>query len=158
MYITDPTVPGVAPVLDRAEIRRFAEALRGIDPCAPPSGPLARGLHLVVGALADADVGALSAEARAELLGQLYDALAALDDAPLAEATPRDLMELIVRVDDAKALLEMPDLSVIPSGELAGWFRELYTAIMRLRVTSHRLHRAWAMGPRPYLQAQREVS
>jgi hypothetical protein len=158
MHITDPTVPGVAPVLDRAEIRRFADTLRGIDPCAPPSGVLARGLHLAVAALAEAEVGGLSAEARAELLGQLYDALTALDDAPLAEATPHELMELIVRVDDAKALLEMPDLSVIPAGELAGWFRELYTAIMRLRVTSHRLHRAWAMGPHAPLELQREVS
>ena len=143
MHITDPDLPRVAPRLDRAEISRFGETLRTIDPCATPSGSLARGLHLAVVALADADVGRLTEAARADLLAGVYDALAALDDAPLGEATPRELMELIVRVDDAKALLEMPDLSVIPTGELAGWFRQLYSGIMRLRVTALRLHHAW---------------
>jgi hypothetical protein len=143
MHVTDPPVPGVAPVLDRAETRRFAETLRAIDPCAPPSGPLAGGLHLAVAALADAEMGGPAAAARADLLAGLCGALAALDEAPLGEATPHELMELIVRVDDAKALLEMPDLSVIPTGELAAWFRQLYSAIMRLRVAALRLHRAW---------------
>jgi hypothetical protein len=143
MHITDPPAPGAAPVLDRAVIRRFVATLRAIDPCATPSGPLAGSLHLAVAALADAEPDRLSAAERVDLLSGLYGALAALDEARLGDATPHELMELIVRVDDAKALLEMPDLSVIPTGELAAWFRQLYCCIMRLRVAALRLHRAW---------------
>lgn len=150
MHTPDAMATGGAAALDRAEIRRFAETFRGIDPGATPSGSPARGLHLAVAALADADMGALSADERADLLAGLSAALATLDDTPLGEATPRELMELIVRVDDAKALLEMPDLSVIPAGELAGWFRQLYCGIMRLRVAALRLHRAWLRTSRQH--------
>ena len=121
MHITDPPAPGAAPVLDRAVIRRFVATLRAIDPCATPSGPLAGSLHLAVAALADAEPDRLSAAERVDLLSGLYGALAALDE----------------------ARLEMPDLSVIPTGELAAWFRQLYCCIMRLRVAALRLHRAW---------------
>jgi hypothetical protein len=137
MLTTDQAGPSAA------EIRRFAEALRAIDLGALPSGSMARDLHLTVAALAETDVGARDLTAFVGLLARLYGALAAVDAASLAETSPRELVELIVGVDDAKALLEMPDLSRVPSGELASWFRELYCAIMRLRATSCRLHRVW---------------
>jgi hypothetical protein len=143
MHTTDPTVSRGAPAIDRAEIRRFAEIFRVIDPCAMPSGSLARRLHLALAGLGDAAAAASTLEKLADALVPVYGALAAIDEAALDEATPRELMELIVRVDDAKALLEMPDLSAVPAGALAAWFRHLYTGIMRLRIASSRLHRAW---------------
>ena len=143
MQTTDPTISRGVPAIDRAELRRFAETFRGIDPCATPSGSLARRLHLALAGLGDAAVGTPTLEKLTGALVPVYGALAAIDEAALDEATPRELMELIVRVDDAKALLEMPDLSAVPAGALAAWFRHLYTGIMRLRITSSRLHRAW---------------
>lgn len=147
MHITDPALPSGAPAVDLAEIRRFAETLGAIDPCATPAGSPARALHLAVAALDDILVGVPSPEELAAALTPLYSALAAIDAEPLGEATPRELVELIAGVDDAKALLEMPDLSKVPAGALATWFRHLYCGIMRLRIASSRLHRAWtAMG------------
>jgi hypothetical protein len=146
MTITDPTISGIPPIANWTEIRRFSETLHAIDPSAVPADSLARGLHLAVATLDNTVTKAPSPspEELAEGLSGMYSALSALDETSLGDATPRELMELIVRVDDAKALLETSDLSVVGTDALAAWFRQLYCGIIRLRVASRRLHQAWA--------------
>jgi hypothetical protein len=129
--------------LDWAEIKRFADALATVDRDAMPADPLCREIHLAVTELHRSGVSEPTNERLAELLAPLDLALAALSAAHLGRATPRALMELVLRVDDAKSLLETPDLGVVATEELAGRFRRLYGGILSLRGASSRLHRAW---------------
>ncbi|MBC6459085.1 hypothetical protein [Actinomadura sp. HBU206391] len=141
--IPAPTACSVAPVLDRAEIKRFADTLAAIDRDAVPADPLGREIHLAVTELHRFGVSEPTNERLAELLVPLDRALAALSPAHVGRATPRALVELVLRVDDAKSLLETPDLGVVATEELAGRLRRLYGGIVSLRGASSRLHRAW---------------
>jgi hypothetical protein len=140
---SEPTAPAAGSALDRAEIKRFADTLATIDRDAVPSDPLARAVHSAVTELDRAGVSEISNERLAELLAPLDAALCGLDEARLQAATPSTLIELIVRVDDARSLLETPDLGAVPTDRLAGRLRELYAGIIRLRAASSRLHLAW---------------
>jgi hypothetical protein len=126
-----------------ATVRCLATALATVDRDAVPPGPLARELHLAVTELARLGAGEPSNARLAELLAPLYRVLDALGGNLAEDRAPRALMELVVRVDDATALLEAPDLAVVPTDQLAGRFRELYGGIVRLRGASALLHRAW---------------
>ena len=135
--------PPAPPLIDWADLRRFAEALRSVDRRTIPGEPLARDLHLAVAELDRPGLSALPADAYAAALAPLHLALSAFDGVSLDGATSRELVELIVRIDDAKELLESPDLRPVATGQLAGRLRELYAGIVRTRAASTRLHLAW---------------
>jgi hypothetical protein len=134
--------------IDRADLRRFAAALRTVDRGAVPDPPLARDLRLAVAALHQPELSALPADAYAAALAPLHRALSTLDGTRLDGATSGELVRLIVRLDAAGEVLETPDLRPVATGELAARLRELYAGIVRTRAASTRLHRAWAAaGP-----------
>ncbi|GAA2081231.1 hypothetical protein [Actinomadura alba] len=141
--IPAPTARSVAPVLDWAEIKRFADALAAVDRDAVPEDPVGRAIHLAVAELHRSGVSEPANERLTELLAPLHLALAALSDAYVGRAAPPALVGLVLRVDDAKSLLETPDLGVVATEELAGRLRRLYAGIIALRGASSRLHRAW---------------
>jgi hypothetical protein len=148
---TPRSAPGrpapTTPVRDPATVKRFATAFATVDPRAVPPDPLARELHLAVTELDRLGVSEPTNARLAELLAPLYRALAALEGTPIEDASPRALMEFVVRVDGAISLLEAPHLGVVPTDQLGGRFRELYGGIVRLRGASSRLHRAWRSTP-----------
>src|SRR3954469_24223236 len=125
--------------IDRAELARFAAALAAVDRYAVPDDPLARAIHLAVDELDRWGVSEPTNERLVELLTPLYLALTALEGARIEAAAPRSLIELVIRVDDARSLLETPDLGSVATGQLAGRLRELYAGIVRLRGASSRL-------------------
>lgn len=137
------------PLIDCADLSRFAEELRSVDRCAVPGEPLARDLHLAVAGLDRPGLSALPADAYAAALAPLHLVLSAFDGVSLDSTTSRGLVELIVRIDDAKEFLESPDLRPVATGQLAGRLREIYAGIVRTRATSTRLHRAWTATAPP---------
>jgi hypothetical protein len=142
--IPDPPAPGVPrTAVDWAEIKRFADSLSAIDRSAVPADPLTRAVHLAVAELDRVGVSEPTNERLAELLAALDLALGTLDRTFLDAATAHGLMALLIRVDDAKSLLETPDFGVVATDQLAGRLRELYGGIIRLRGASARLHQAW---------------
>jgi hypothetical protein len=144
---SSPTGP---PAIDWADLRRFADALRSVDRDAIPGEPLARDLHLAVAELVRPGLNALPAQTYAMALAPLHLVLSAFDSMSLDGATSRELVQLIVRIDDAKEVLETPDLRPVAADQLAARLRELYAGIVRTRAASTRLHRAWtAAAPVP---------
>jgi hypothetical protein len=143
-----PTARSIAPVLDWCEIKRFADALTAVDRDTVPDDPVGRAIHLAVAELHRSGVSEPSNERLTELLAPLDLALSALSDAFVARAAPSALVGLVLRVDDAKSLLETPDLGVVTTEELAGRLRRLYGGIIALRGASSRLHRAWRAADR----------
>jgi hypothetical protein len=140
---SSPPAPPTPPRIDWADLRRFAEALRSVDRDAVPREPLARDLHLAVAELDRPGLSALPADAYASALAPLHLVLSAFDATSLAGATSRELVQLIVLIDDAKEVLETPDLRPVVGDQLAARLRELYAGIVRTRAASTRLHRAW---------------
>jgi hypothetical protein len=125
------------------EVKRLAAAMASIDRDAVPGDPLARRLHSAVTELSQTEIDALTAHEFAAALSPLHQVLGALEEAPLRDTGHRDLLDLLVRVDDARSMLETADFSLTATDQLASRFRELFTAIVRLRVASARLRGKW---------------
>lgn len=122
----------------------FRSALVSIDMTRPPSGSLGRRLHLAFEAVAEAENAGTDRLVTALLT--LRRALTALEEHDLGALSGAEIVELAARVDALRGLLETPDLREVATEELPRRFRELYSAIVRLRAMFVRLRTAWRDG------------